>query len=171
MDNMILIGIFAILTVLAIIALIVGLVNSSKINSIMEYSEDGNLVDNLDKYYDSIRDMQKKFKSTQSGAMADRISACETKVNMTLSKIGIVNFNAFDDVHGNQSFAIAVLNQYNDGFVITSLYGSSSSNSYVRTITNGKSTTKLIAEEQQAIEKAMGAQASPTPATEVAEEA
>lgn len=149
---LILIGILA---VLVIISIVIGLINTSKINSLMDYSEDGNLVDNLSKYYDSVRDLQKKLKLSQEGAMSERVSSCETKVNMTLSKIGIVNFNAFDDVHGNQSFAIAVLNQYNDGFVITSLYGSSSSNTYIRSIQGGKSTTTLIEEEKRAVEKAM----------------
>lgn len=155
MNNNILIAIIGLLAILVIVALIIGIVNISKINSLLDYSEDGNLVDNLEKYYNSVRDLQKKLRGSQEGTMNDRILACESKVNMTLSKIGIVNFNAFDDVHGNQSFALAVLNQYNDGFVITSLYGSSSSNSYIRSIKNGRSATKLIDEEKEAINKAM----------------
>lgn len=155
MNDQFLLIIIGVLAMLVIVAIILGIVNTSKLNSVLEYSEDGNLVDNLQKYYDSVRDIQKKLKVSHEGAMLERISSCETKVNMTLSKIGIINFDAFDDVHGKQSFSLAVLNQYNNGFVLTSLYGSSSSNTYVRPVREGKSTTVLIDEEKEAIAKAM----------------
>lgn len=155
MDERILMAVIAVLIVFVIASIIIGIINISKINSILDYSEDGNLIDNLEKYYNDINEMRKKLKLTQEGALAERISNCETKVNMGLSKTGIVSFDAFDDVHGNQSFALAVLNQYNDGFVITSLYGNSSSNTYVRLVNDGKSTTVLLDEEREAIEKAM----------------
>ena len=92
--------------------------------------------------------------------MSERIESCEKKNNMSLSKIGIEHFDAFDDVRGNQSFALAVLNQYNDGFIITSLYGSASSNTYVRSIKEGKSEIKLLDEEQSALTKAMSSNIS-----------
>ncbi|MCH5213205.1 MAG: DUF4446 family protein [Oscillospiraceae bacterium] len=155
MDERILMAVIAVLIVFVIASIVIGIINISKINSILDYSDDGNLIDALEKYYNNISDMQKKLKLSREGAMSERISACETKVNMGLSKTGIVNFDAFDDVHGNQSFALAVLNQYNDGFVITSLYGNSSSNTYVRTVREGRSTTVLLDEEREAIQMAM----------------
>ena len=155
MDERILMAIIAVLIVFVIASIIIGIINISKINSILDYSEDDNLIDTLEKYYNNINDLQKKLKLSQEGAMSERISGCETKINMGLSKIGIVNFDAFDEVHGNQSFALAVLNQYNDGFVITSLYGNSSSNTYVRSVREGKSATVLLDEEKEAIKKAM----------------
>ena len=145
----------AVLVVLVIVAIIIGLVNSSKINALLDYSEDGDLVENLDKYYNNIRDLQKKLKMSQAGAMSDRIAPCEHKPDLTPTKTAIVNFDAFDDVHGKQSFALAVLNQYNDGFIITSLYGSSSSNTYVRSVKEGKASIKLLAEEAEALSNAM----------------
>ncbi len=154
MDQIYIIAI-AVLVVLVIVSIIIGLVNSSKINSVLDYSEDGDLVGNLEKYYNNIRELQKKLKMTQPGAMSDRIAACEKKNNLSLSKISIVNFDAFDEVHGKQSFALAVLNQYNDGFIITSIYGSSSSNTYVRSIRDGKADVKLLDEENDALTKAM----------------
>ena len=121
----------------------------------MDYSEDGDLVTNLDKYYNNVRELQRKLKMSQEGVMSDRITACDRKFNLSLSKTGIVNFDAFDDVFGKQSFALAILDQYNTGFVITSLYGTNSSNTYVREIKDGKSAIPLLEEEQEAVTKAM----------------
>ncbi len=155
MNQQLLAIIIIVLIVFVIAAIVIGIINAFRLNNLLEYSEDGNLVENLDKYYENVRDLQKKLKISSEGSMSERIAACEAKINMSLSKTGIVNFNAFNDVHGNQSFSLAVLNQYNDGFVLTSLYGSSSSNTYVRSVKEGKSTTKLLDEEKEAINKAM----------------
>ena len=155
MNETILISILSILAVFVIASLIIGVLNVSKINAIMDYSEDGDLVTNLDKYYNNVRELQKKLKLSQEGMLSDRITACDRKFNLSLSKTGIVNFDAFDDVFGKQSFALAILDQYNTGFVITSLYGTSSSNTYVREIKDGKCSIPLLEEEQQAVTKAM----------------
>ena len=126
MNETILIAVIAILAVFVIASLIIGVINVSKINSILDYSEDGDLVTNLERYYNNVRELHKKLNLSNEGAILERISACDRKINMSLSKTAIVNFDAFDDVFGKQSFALAILNQFNTGFVITSLYGNSS---------------------------------------------
>ena len=155
MNDTILIGVISVLAVFVIASLIIGVLNVSKINSILDYSEDGDLVTNLEKYYNNVRELQKRLKLSQEGAMSERISSCDRKINASLSKTGIVNFDAFDDVFGKQSFALAILDQNNTGFVLTSLYGSNSSNTYVREIKDGKSQIPLLTEEQEAVSKAM----------------
>lgn len=155
MNETILIAVISVLAVFVIASLIIGVLNVSKINAIMDYSEDGDLVTNLEKYYNNVRELQRKLKMSQEGVISDRITACDRKFNLSLSKTGIVNFDAFDDVFGKQSFALAILNQYNTGFVITSLYGTNSSNTYVREIKDGKSAIPLLEEEQEAVSKAM----------------
>lgn len=155
MDQRILMATVAVLIVFVIAAIVIGIINISKINSILDYSDDGDLVENLEKYYNNVRDLQKKIKMSHEGMMSERISACEKKINLGLSKIGIVNFDAFDDVSCKQSFSIAVLDQHNSGFILTSLYGNNSSNMYLREIKNGKSKISLLEEEKEAIKKAI----------------
>ncbi len=162
MNETILIAVISVLAVFVIASLIIGMLNVSKINAIMDYSEDGDLVTNLERYYNNVRDLHRKLNMSQEGALLERISSCDRKINMSLSKTGIVNFDAFDDVFGKQSFALAILNQYNTGFVITSLYGNSSSNTYVREIKEGKSTIPLLEEEQEAVKKAINGNAPQT---------
>lgn len=157
MNGQIILLLIAIIGVLVVISIIIGIVNIVKINSILEYSDEGDLISNLDKYYNNIRELQKKIKISQPGALSERLSAAESKINLSYSKTGIINFDAFDDIRGQQSFSLAVLNQYNDGYIITSLYGKSSSNTYIREIKEGKSNIKLLDEEQAALSKAMSA--------------
>jgi DNA gyrase/topoisomerase IV subunit A len=74
-----------------------------------------------------------------------------------LQKFGVVRFNPFKEVGGEQSFSIAVLDANNNGFVITSHYGRESNRVYAKPIENGKSEYQLSAEEEKAINKAIHA--------------
>lgn len=69
-------------------------------------------------------------------------------------KMGFVRFNPFDDSGGNISFAVALLNDHNDGVVISSLHGREGTRVYAKTITSGLSESKLTDEELQAIKNA-----------------
>jgi hypothetical protein len=51
------------------------------------------------------------------------ILSIETKLTFALQKIGFIRYNAFEDIGSDLSFSIALLDAYNNGFVITSIYG------------------------------------------------
>lgn len=144
----------AIMMVLIIICFILNAVNSSKINTIMDYSEDGDIITALREYYDKVDDLSKTVNDKSDAVLLSRLENCENDSHVSLKKVGLVNFDAFDDVKGNLSFSLALLNNNNDGFIITSLYGHNSCNTYVREITEGETPTKLLDEEKIALEKA-----------------
>ena len=73
-------------------------------------------------------------------------------VNSCIQKIGLVRYNAFPDVGSDLSFAIALLDNNDNGIVFNGLYGSESSNIYAKPIKNGESTYQLSNEEKYAIE-------------------
>ncbi|MFA4817695.1 MAG: DUF4446 family protein [Parcubacteria group bacterium] len=73
-----------------------------------------------------------------------------------LHKTGLVRFNPFKEVGGDQSFAIALLNGKNSGIVISSLYTREGTRIYAKAITAEKSEKyPLTEEEEQAIKIAM----------------
>lgn len=72
-----------------------------------------------------------------------------------LQKIGMVRFNPFSDTGGDQSFVISLLDNENNGIVITSLYARSGTRWYVKQIKAGKGVEyELSKEEKEAIKKA-----------------
>ncbi|MDD3399915.1 MAG: DUF4446 family protein [Candidatus Paceibacterota bacterium] len=77
------------------------------------------------------------------------------KGRKNLQKVGVVRFNPFKEIGGDQSFSIAVLDENNSGFVITSHYGRESNRIYAKPIKEGKSDYVLSKEEGQAIVQAM----------------
>ena len=73
----------------------------------------------------------------------------------SIHKVGIVRFNPFRSVGGEQSFSVAFLDAHNSGVVITSLYGQEDSRTYAKPIVSGSSVHNLSREERAALEKAM----------------
>ena len=53
------------------------------------------------------------------------------------------------------SYAVALLDSYNDGVILTSIFGREDSRSYVKPVEKGQSTYQLMPEEQQALDEAM----------------
>ena len=76
----------------------------------------------------------------------------ENKFN--IQKFGIVRFNPFKEIGGNQSFSIALLDGRDDGIVITSLYTKEGNRIFGKPIKGGKSEYLLSEEEKEAIEYA-----------------
>lgn len=68
-----------------------------------------------------------------------------------IQKVGIVRFNPFKEVGGNQSFSVAILDGKDNGVVITSLYTREGNRIFGKPVKNGKSEYLLLDEEKQAI--------------------
>jgi cell division protein FtsL len=74
-----------------------------------------------------------------------------------LYKVGMIRFNPFRDVGGDQSFAIALLNGKNNGLTISSLYTREGTRIYCKNIIDGQSEKHpLTDEEKKAIKTAIG---------------
>jgi hypothetical protein len=74
----------------------------------------------------------------------------ENKFNV--QKVGIVRFNPFREVGGDQSFSIALLDGTDSGIVITSLYTRAENRVYGKPIENSQSEYLLSEEEKKAIQ-------------------
>jgi len=77
----------------------------------------------------------------------------ENKFNF--QKIGVVRYNPFTGVGGDQSFSIALLDANNDGIIITSIYARDGNRVYAKPLKNSQSEYSLSDEEKEAIEKAI----------------
>ena len=73
---------------------------------------------------------------------------------MHFQKIGLVRFNPFERVGGEQSFVIALLNNLNSGLVINFIYTREGLRTYIKKIREGKGEKyNLSNEEQEAVKK------------------
>lgn len=73
----------------------------------------------------------------------------------SIRHIGLVRFDAFEDMGGRLSFSAAMLDDNGDGIVITSINGRQDTRCYAKTVLRGTSVHNLSDEEEQAIREAM----------------
>ena len=77
-------------------------------------------------------------------------------------KIGLVRYDAFKEMGGKLSFALVLLDENNDGFILNSVHSSDGCYSYTKRIINGDSQIILSNEEKVAVERAIRGDASDT---------
>jgi len=78
----------------------------------------------------------------------------EVRIDGCVSRIGMVRFDAYQDLGGRQSTAIGLLNAKDDGIVITTVVSRDFARTYVKLIKEGQPDVQLAPEEEEALEQA-----------------
>lgn len=113
-------------------------------NDIMTLYEDNKFIKlSIDKNREDIKELLKKHETA-------------------LQKIGLVKYDAFKEMGGKLSFAIALLDEKNDGFIINSVHSSEGCYSYTKRVKDGDSQIALSNEEKVAVERAISGNLSDT---------
>ncbi|TCS80810.1 DUF4446 family protein [Tepidibacillus fermentans] len=85
----------------------------------------------------------------------EKIDIIFQQIGKLKGRVGMVRYNAFGEQGNDLSFSIAMLDEKQNGIVITSIYNREQSNTYAKPIENGQSSYRLSEEEKKAIEKAI----------------
>ena len=72
-----------------------------------------------------------------------------------IQKTGIVKYDAFNQMGGQLSFSLALLDENNNGFILNSVHSAEGCYSYTKEIIGGKCAIDLGEEEKQALALAM----------------
>lgn len=91
----------------------------------------------------------------QNASVNDKLNNLDLRLKKCLQKSSIIRYRAFEDVGSDLSFSIALLDDNNDGIVLTGLYGRNESTTYAKPIDKGISRYDLSEEEQQVLDDAM----------------
>lgn len=137
--------------------LLISLISTrSKLNKLLnrykkffKNSDDSNIERLVEDNIDLCHEISNKNKDLES-----RMSYLERNMLQCVQKIGIVRYNAFDNVGSNLSFAIALLDGNDNGIVLNGIYSRESTSTYAKAIISGQSKYTLSAEEIQAIDMA-----------------
>lgn len=76
------------------------------------------------------------------------------KMKFTFQKVGLVKYDAFNEMGGKLSFSLALLNETDDGFVMNAVHSREGCYTYVKEIIAGNSIIVLSPEEKEALEMA-----------------
>ena len=75
-------------------------------------------------------------------------------LKFTFQKVGLVKYDAFNEMGGKLSFSLALLNQTDDGFVMNAVHSREGCYTYVKEIIAGNSVIVLSPEEKEALDMA-----------------
>ena len=77
------------------------------------------------------------------------------KLASTFQKVGIVKYDAFNQMGGQLSFSLALLDENNSGFILNCVHSTEGCYSYTKEIRNGLCDISLGEEEREALDIAM----------------
>ena len=93
-----------------------------------------------------------------NAANEKNIKKVVNNMKFTFQKVGLVKYDAFNEMGGKLSFSLALLNASNDGFVLNAVHSREGCYTYIKEIIDGNSIIVLAQEEQEALNMAMEAE-------------
>lgn len=109
-----------------------------------------NLEAMLDEYLKKVLRVEAKYNEVL--ALTDDINA---RMITCIRKIGVVRYNPFDEMGADISFALALLDENDDGVVISTIHSRDASYTYAKQVLNGSSLHTLTDEEKEAVHVAL----------------
>ncbi len=127
---------------------------AAKHKEIYAGSKTGNLEEVILQHGKAIRTLDKDIQELYS--ISNQINTLALR---SVHKVGLIRFNPFKDIGGDQSFSLALLNGKNNGLVISSLYTKEGTRIYSKSVLGGKTEKyPLTEEEEQAIKMAVASE-------------
>lgn len=84
--------------------------------------------------------------------MKELYNSLDMKLKGCIQKVSIIRYRAFEDVGSDLSFSIAMVDDNNDGVIITGIYGRNESTTYAKPVDRGISRYELSEEENQVLQ-------------------
>lgn len=105
----------------------------------------------------------KRFKEVdelkkEDAAKKVQLDDINESLRYAFSKMGMVKYDAFNEMGGKLSFALVLLDNRNNGFLINAMHSREGCYTYVKEIINGESYINLGEEEKKALNKAINSE-------------
>ena len=109
-----------------------------------------NIEEDLENYIYRVERVEK-----ENNQIKELINSLDSNMENCIQKIGMVRYNAFKDTGSNLSFALALLDENNNGVVFNGIYSREMSNIYAKPVEKGQSKYTVSEEEKEAIQMAV----------------
>ena len=154
LDISIILLVMAALILICFAITIVSLVKYCKLNKKYKKFMGGNEAKALEAYIMSLIEANKENEEAIESNKA-QIKRLFEKQRFHYQKIGMHKYDAFQEMGGQLSFALTLLDENNDGFIINSVHNIHSSYCYAKEVKNGECKINLSKDEAISLEKAL----------------
>ncbi|ERJ85077.1 hypothetical protein HMPREF1987_00051 [Peptostreptococcaceae bacterium oral taxon 113 str. W5053] len=84
-----------------------------------------------------------------------KMSTLNNKISSSLNKIGFLSYNAYPDAAGEKSYSLCMLDSYNNGIILSNLFGREHSVTYGKLVQSGNPSVDLSPEEQSVLNRTL----------------
>lgn len=91
---------------------------------------------------------QQELSSKEIALLKKSLTQVKIDIKSNLQKIGFVRFNPFSQTGGDQSFSLALLDDNNNGLVLSSLHSRDTTRLYTKTIKSGRAEGYDLSKEE-----------------------
>lgn len=91
-----------------------------------------------------------------AAGVGEELGALHEALLGAVQRVGLVRFDAFEDMGGQLSFALALLDADGTGVILSSINGRRETRVYAKAISHAESTVALSDDEREAVRRAMG---------------
>lgn len=88
--------------------------------------------------------------------LQEKAADLQVGLEKSFSRMGLVRFNAFNDISSDLSFALALLSREGNGIILTSIYSRDDTRVFIKPVQDGRATNRLSEEEEKALAIALG---------------
>lgn len=141
--------------IIVLILLIINIYSTSKLKKQYKKFMQGKNAKSLENEIIALFEDNKFIKTSTEKNKKD-IRTLFKNMESSFQKIGIIKYDAFNQMGGKLSFSLALLDENNNGFILNSVHSTEGCYSYTKQIKNGQSSISLGEEEKQALDMAMG---------------
>lgn len=149
------VGVLFIILLIVLILLIVQISKTGKLKKRLDCFLLGKDGASLEQDITSLFKDNKNLKESAENNKKD-IRTLYKKLESAYQKMGLVKYDAFNQMGGQLSFSLALLDEKNNGFIINSVHSTEGCYSYTKEIKNGECKISLGREEAEALAIAMG---------------
>lgn len=146
-----------VLLVLLIVSIVITIINMVKLNKLtqrynlfMRGKAAKSLENEVIRMFEDNTMMQQAIKNNTRD-----IKNIKKQLSGVFQKMAIVKYDAFNQMGGKLSFCLALLDEFDNGFLLNSVHSTDSSYVYVKRIEDGRCNLELGSEEEAAVKKAV----------------
>ena len=146
--------ILLILTIVSLVLMSIFIVKEEKLRKRYQIFMGGKDAKSLE---ESIGDLFLENRTIKEKLIANRkdIKAIYRQLTKVFQKVGLVKYDAYQQMGGMLSFALVLLDEDYNGFILNSIHSAEGCYMYTKVITEGVCEVELGKEEKEALEQAM----------------
>ncbi|MCI9487454.1 MAG: DUF4446 family protein [Lachnospiraceae bacterium] len=150
----IILGLAVIVLILAVLVIVQIVKNSrlaKKYDRFMRGRDAESLEEVFAQAFDDIRKLQEEDESTKKA-----LKVIHQVLTKSFHKTGLVKYDAFPGMGGKSSFALALMNQKRNGYILNAVHSRDTCYVYVKEVIDGETEVPLGREEEKAVKIALG---------------